>query len=247
MTAVIFVGPTCPRDACERILPADIRGPAARGDVYRAALQDPSSIGLVDGYFETVPAVLHKEILFALSRGIPVFGCSSMGALRAAELAEFGMQGVGEIFDAYRRGEIEDDDEVAVSHGPEELGYPQISEALVNIRATLKRAVAEHVLSDATAQSLLTRAKGTFYKLRAYSSLLPDVAGITPKGELDGFKAWLPTGKIDQKHRDAISMFNAMKSRDENQSRDAASFRFNRTRAWEALEHEVSPSGQARR
>ena len=33
---------------------------------------------------------------------------------------------------------LEDDDEVAVLHGPEELGYPPLTEAMVNIRATLR-------------------------------------------------------------------------------------------------------------
>ena len=45
-----------------------------------------------------------------------------MGALRAAELHAFGMRGVGRIFEAFRDGELEDDDEVAVVHGPAEPG-----------------------------------------------------------------------------------------------------------------------------
>ena len=60
--------------------------PAARGDLYRAALAGPQVIGLIDGYFDGVPAVAHKEILWALDQGIRVLGAASMGALRAAEL-----------------------------------------------------------------------------------------------------------------------------------------------------------------
>jgi hypothetical protein len=40
-----------------------------------------------------------------------------MGALRAAELHTFGMVGVGRVFEGYRDGVYEDDDEVAVVHG----------------------------------------------------------------------------------------------------------------------------------
>ena len=65
-----------------------------------------------------------------------------MGALRAAELHTFGMRGVGRIFEAFRDGEVEDDDEVAVVHGPAELGYLVLSEPMFNIRATLARAEA---------------------------------------------------------------------------------------------------------
>ncbi len=53
---------------------------------------------LIDGYFHQVPSVQHKEILYALHQGLAVFGCSSMGALRAAELADFGMVGIGRVF-----------------------------------------------------------------------------------------------------------------------------------------------------
>ena len=39
-----------------------------------------------------------------MSEGVPVFGAASMGALRAAELHEFGMRGIGRIFEAFRDG-----------------------------------------------------------------------------------------------------------------------------------------------
>lgn len=39
-------------------------------------------------------------------------------------------------------------DEVAVRHGPAEIGYLAVSEAMVNIRATLARAVADRVIAD---------------------------------------------------------------------------------------------------
>ena len=46
-----------------------------------------------------------------------------MGALRAAELHVFGMVGVGRVFELFRDGLLEDDDEVAVAHGPADSGY----------------------------------------------------------------------------------------------------------------------------
>src|ERR1700687_1751155 len=151
MKAIVFVGPTISSQEVSEVL--DVSGmidavclpPASQGDVYRASLQWPSAIGIIDGYFERVPAVWHKEILWAMSQGIHVFGSASMGALRAAELAAFGMTGVGAIFEAYRDGLLEDDDEVAVAHGLAEDGYRPLSEAMVNIRATLAAAEAAGV------------------------------------------------------------------------------------------------------
>ena len=69
--------------------------------------------------------------------GVHVFGASSMGALRAAELHPFGMVGVGRVFEGYRAGVYEDDDEVAVVHASEEAGFAPLSEAMVNVRHAL--------------------------------------------------------------------------------------------------------------
>ncbi|HEY2515235.1 MAG TPA: TfuA-like protein, partial [Polyangiaceae bacterium] len=75
-----FVGPSIPLSEARAILDADYRGPASMGDVFRAACGRPRAILLVDGVFERVPSVWHKEVLFALSEGIHVAGSSSMGA-----------------------------------------------------------------------------------------------------------------------------------------------------------------------
>ena len=105
-----------------------------------------------------MPTVRHKEILWAMSRGIHVFGSASIGALRAAELAAFGMEGVGTIFELYRDGVLEDDDEVAIAHGPAEVGFVAGSEAMVNIRQTLQRAERDGVISaEAWVRSLKNR------------------------------------------------------------------------------------------
>ena len=131
-----------------------------QGELYAAACGSPRAIGVIDGYFDGQPAVLHKEILWALTRGIAVFGASSMGALRAAELHPFGMRGVGRIFEAYRDGELTDDDEVALIHGPPETGYVRLSEPMVNIRATLEKAVAGRLIDQATGARLSASAQG---------------------------------------------------------------------------------------
>ena len=98
---VVFLGPSLPLAAARSELDAVYRGPVAQGDVYRAVTggDAPEAIGIVDGQFDHVPAVWHKEILWAMDQGIHVYGSASMGALRAAELHAFGMEGVGTIFE----------------------------------------------------------------------------------------------------------------------------------------------------
>jgi hypothetical protein len=104
---LVFVGPTLPADDV-RAAGFEPRPPAAVGDILRAAHErGVARIALVDGYFERMAAVWHKELLVALDRGIAVYGAASMGALRAAELHAFGMVGVGAIYDAYVRGALD--------------------------------------------------------------------------------------------------------------------------------------------
>ena len=64
----------------------------------RAALRPRQSL-IIDGSFQSQPAVRHKEILWALSRGIPVIGAASMGALRAAELYPSYAEALGSSID----------------------------------------------------------------------------------------------------------------------------------------------------
>src|ERR1700745_3074106 len=99
MTSIVFIGPTLAPEEVAAAGDFISLPPVSQGDVYRAARSRPRAIGIIDGYFSGAPSVWHKEILWALSRGIAVFGSASMGALRAAELHPFGMRGVGRIFE----------------------------------------------------------------------------------------------------------------------------------------------------
>ena len=83
---VRFFGPSLPRAQAGRVLDAVYLPPVAQGDVYLAVKDGAEAIGSVDGYFQQVPSVWHKAILWALSKVVHVFGAASMGALRAPEL-----------------------------------------------------------------------------------------------------------------------------------------------------------------
>ena len=235
MTIYIFTGPTLSAREGREFLEAIYLPPVSQGDIYRVVLERPSAIGIIDGYFERVPAVWHKEILWALTQGVHVYGSSSMGALRAAELAPFGMVGCGAVFEAYRDGRMEDDDEVALVHGPMERGFPATSEAMINIRATLAAAVLNGVISQETSGALTQIAKSTFYPSRTYDYLLAEGArsGLSAT-DMEDFRRWLPTGKSDQKRLDAIGMLKRMnEERKNSQEPYRAKFSFQYTDMWD--------------
>ena len=180
MRAIVFAGPSISRKEVEALPGVEWRPPVSQGEVFRSAQTAPDFIAIIDGYFEGVPSVCHKEILWAMSRGIHLLGASSMGALRAAELHQFGMRGVGEIFENFRDGILEDDDEVAVLHGPAELGYPSLSLALVNARKSITAAMEASIISQPVAETLVALAKSIFYpSSRESSSRQIDSGGLS--------------------------------------------------------------------
>jgi hypothetical protein len=233
MSAVIFCGPTLQKGERAAYASFDFRPPVRQGELYAAARKSPRAIGVIDGYFDGQPAVWHKEILWALANGVAVFGASSMGALRAAELHTFGMRGVGSIFEAYRDGRLTDDDEVALVHGPAETGYLRLSEPMVNIRATLERAISEHVLDDIAAETIAALGKAQFYQERSWASVLADAAERLPPDPYERFATWLANGKVDRKRDDALLLLDAVQAfLADGGKAEAASFSFEWTETW---------------
>lgn len=242
MIRCVFVGPTLAVSQAKAHLDAVYLPPARQGDVYRVSSRlDVHSIGLVDGYFHQVPSVWHKEILWAMAKGIQVYGSASMGALRAAELAPFGMHGVGRIFEAYRDGVLEpyvdevfeDDDEVAVLHGPPAAGFASVSEAMVNIRVTLARAARADVIDAQTRDWLVQRAKASFYPERTWDRLLGEAVDRLAAGEIERLRDWLIRGRVDQKRADALEMVRELAGTPRHTA--PPQFEFQHTRMWDRL------------
>lgn len=206
MNVTAFAGPSLLAGDRVAFPGIDWRPPAEAGDLLRLSAGDGSTLCLIDGYFDHRPAVRHKEILLLLSRGVRIFGASSIGALRAAEMQAFGMIGVGAIFGAYARGTLEGDDEVALIHAGANKDWRPLSIPLVDVRATLCRARRERIVSRAGARALLKAASSIHYIDREWRSVsAAGLAGV----ESRAFAAWLEKGAVSQKHEDALACMRA--------------------------------------
>lgn len=211
MSTYVFLGPTLPVDVARTILDATYLPPAAMGDVCALVDRGATVIALIDGLFERVPAVWHKEILYALSKGVRVLGASSMGALRAAELHAFGMEGVGRIFEAYRDGVLEDDDEVAVDHASAEFHYRQISDPMVNIREAVRQACGRELISEATGAAIVREAKKLFYPERCWPALAAAGRKLgLPEQELTALLQFVREAKPNLKRDDALELLGKL-------------------------------------
>src|ERR1700740_2067341 len=133
---LVYLGPTLPKEEALQIVPeAVVLPPAKQGDIVSDFhTYGPTIILLIDGVFHSNLSVWHKELVFCIHEGVAVYGASSMGAIRAADLWRVGMRGYGQVFEWYRDGVITDDAEVALTYTED---YRPLTVPLVNVRATL--------------------------------------------------------------------------------------------------------------
>ena len=227
---VVFAGPSL-YGASYVAKGVELRPPAAQGDLLAAVLEGARVIGLIDGAFEATASVWHKEILYALQQGVTVAGGASMGALRAAECAPFGMIPVGSIATCYFSGEYDDDALVAITHGPAELGSPPLTEALVDSEATIAAMQAAGALDAAGAARALAAARALFYKDRTVEELARASAA-----DAAGFAADYRRHHVSVKTADALAVLTLVRALPTNPPRSPADFVMSEPPLWrEAL------------
>ena len=224
---VLFAGPSLygtDYDAGDVI----VRGPAQMADVEHAVGDGATAIGIVDGHYQQVGAVWHKEILLALSQGVAVYGAASMGALRAAECEAFGMVPVGSIARRYCTGELYDDADVALTNGPAELGFPPLTEPMVDVEATAAHLVARHLVSPSGAAAIIAGARKLFFADRTPEAIFEHID--IPRAER--LRELYLAHRISQKTADALELLDLLKSLDASASQANPSFRFANSPFW---------------
>ncbi len=211
---IVFAGPSLNRTEAQKILPEALYlPPVACGQIIQATRLQPKVIIIIDGFYETQASVWHKEILYALSLGIQVYGAASMGAMRAAELECFGMKGVGDVFEYFKSAELSDDAEVAVLHLNDTINYQPVTEAMVSLRFNLKNACAAGVIASKSANTIAEVAQKIFYQHRTLDKLKHhcQLCETIDKTQLDNFFNWYQTHKTDIKQADALKALQKAK------------------------------------
>lgn len=244
MTLFVFLGPSLPLSRARALVDAEFLPPASMGDLYvllETRARPGDVVAIIDGLFEQVGAVWHKEVLRALADGVHVYGASSMGALRAAELHPFGMRGVGRIFEDYRDGILTDDDDVAVAHAMADGDYRSLSVAMASLRYALVAMRDAGALTPGDCEALVAFAKLLPYAQRSWGALLEHARerGMSA-GVLDALRA--ESRKPDAKALDAERLLRELADASRQAPKPAAApFCFNRTAFWAMLEYEMHP------
>ncbi|MDF0680262.1 MAG: TfuA-like protein [Candidatus Nitrosocosmicus sp.] len=209
---VIFLGPSLSREKARKILDADYRLPAKKGDLLQLILKEVHIVGLVDGYFlQDYPPTPIEVYNLLRKRNVKVFGSSSLGALRAVELGKYGMIGIGKIFRLFRDGILESDDEVAVTF-TDYTNYK--SEALIDIRYNLFLAQKYNIIDSSTGRSILKVSKQTYFPYRTYEDILDKCKLKYPEinSKIESFRDYILNNRKSLKERDAVRLLKHIKS-----------------------------------
>jgi hypothetical protein len=196
----VYLGPSLPAEEAARLLPAEFRPPVKRGDLAAAVGE---IVVVIDGEFNQNYAVTPKEILRLLDAGVTVIGAASMGAIRAVELAGLGMTGVGWVYEAYRDGRIDGDDEVALTYCP--LTFQPLTVPLVNVRNWLGQLTAAGLLGDGERERVVRRVRQIYYADRAPERLARLLESTLGSERLAGFRAAGFGSITDVKRADALA------------------------------------------
>lgn len=206
-TAVAYVGSSLAGEIPQRLFSPEVLvlPPIRRGDLGALA---PSikSILVIDGVFHAALAVSAREILDALKLGLKVYGSSSMGVLRAAELDSYGMIGVGKVYEMYKSGEAQSDAEVALIFS-EHDAIP-LSEPLVNIRYAVAIAIEEGHVQAAVGGKIIAIAQSFPYYELTYVALFERLVAELTAADADSYRRFVEANRsrLDLKRLDALAL-----------------------------------------
>ena len=215
---IIFLGPSLSREKARKIFDADYRPPARKGDFLRLAADFAAvemTVGFIDGVFlQDYPPTPIEVYHLARKNGVLLAGAASLGALRAVELEKFGMVGIGKIFQLYKTGKLNADDEVAVTFASEG-DYQLQSEAMIDIRYNLYLAHKKEVISEKAKSVLVQLAKEIYFPHRKYTYILEEAKNRYPmlESEINSFGSYIRSNRKSLKEMDAIRLVKYLKER----------------------------------
>lgn len=208
---IIFLGPSLSIEKAKKILEADYRKPAKKGDLFQLIFNETRIVGLIDGYFlQDYPPTPIEVYNLVKKKETKVYGSSSLGALRAVELSKYGMIGVGKIFNLFRNGILDSDDEVAVTF----TDYSDYkSEALIDIRYNLFLAQKMKVIDKEVKRIILRVSKQTYFPYRTYTDILDKCKQKYPDYSLqiEKFSEYIRSNRKSLKEDDAVLLLKRIK------------------------------------
>jgi hypothetical protein len=179
-TIKVYSGLTLVESDIRALLPeAEVAPPIERDDLVADVERGVNVVVIIDGRFHHARAVSPTEILDAIRAGVRVYGSSSMGALRAAELERHGMIGHGEVFERIKSTPFFRDDFVGQSFDPETTR--PISAAYVDLQFAIERVVRDERPSASRLEELLGVLRDVHYSERTAARMKHEARSRWPE------------------------------------------------------------------
>lgn len=205
MKITVFVGPSLPLQQRVRLPQErfDLRPPAARGELAalnETKLPGTSIVALIDGLMVGAYGPSIDETRILVESGHIVFGASSLGALRAAELCSHGMLGVGWVYKQFVSGALHCDSDLLAALYGDRSGNP-LTVPQVNIIYGLRELVRGGELSLRHAELLEGKLRRLTYQERTSNAIRDIVASC---GLSDQIHSYLLSDQANVKMKDAL-------------------------------------------
>jgi hypothetical protein len=232
---IIFIGPSLNHEKASKIFQADYRAPAKKGELImlltstfsnsREVSKLTNFVGLVDGLFlQDYPPTPIEVYQLLSNKNFHVVGGASIGALRAIELEKFGMVGIGKIFELFRNGATDADDEVAVTF-QQGVGGDIQSEAMIDIRFNLFVACRKEIITERVKRAIAKTAKSIYFPYRNYTHILEQTRLKFPElsTQLDSYSMYINENRLSLKEHDAIKVIEYIRDayeKDQSRSKE---------------------------
>lgn len=154
---VVFAGPSIQFVSADILKRLDLRPPVRRGDLELLLTEkkQPGAVIILDGIYGANLAVTPTECRWLLNENWQLIGACSMGALRASELWQQGMIGIGDVYNMFRLGYLRSDADVAVAY---DQSYNEVTISIVQIRSLLSTLEKQNDITSVHSRKLLNKA-----------------------------------------------------------------------------------------
>ncbi len=199
-------------DVAKHFPEAVMAPPIQRGDIWNDIKDRVQVIAIIDGKFHQNLPVSINEIMDGLRCGIVIYGSSSMGALRAAELQTQGMVGHGKIFEFIRDNPYFRDDYLGQVFEEKRERLQKKSRPYIDFYFNVEAMVSSSQISRRTGDALNTLYRNFPYPDRNWENLKQEI-----KKDHQGNPGMLRAAEKaahhmgSQKRKDALDLLNVIK------------------------------------
>jgi len=139
--------------------------PAEQGDFFAVILENYKNVLLFDAYFYQKYPCTTLEILIVMKEGVNVIGSSSVGAMRAIELDNYGMIGSGYVYEYFKKQDIKPYHIVAQTYDNEDQ---KITIPLVEVIYFLELAFKQRIITKNIYKKLVSIADNIHFTYLSY-------------------------------------------------------------------------------